>query len=324
MDRVGDLRGLVRNVAATVVLGLTAMTTVALNTGSNAAAEPPEHAWPIATGTSVTATAAPARAVPRQLPFGKGPILPGRTLVAYYGTAGTGALGVLGEARPDRITPRLRRAARAYATKRRPVQIVYELIVTVADAHPGPDGDFSHDIPRKRVADMIRAAERHRALLVLDLQPGRSDFVEVARRWRWALAHPYVGLALDPEWRMRPHQVPGRVIGSVGAREVNRVSAWLARLSRRHALPQKVFMLHTFRTSMLRDVERIRRRGRLAMIQHVDGFGTPGQKLATYHAVARPARFHLGLKLFYDEDRPRMTAERVQRIRPRVEFVSFQ
>src|SRR4051794_28745119 len=35
----------------------------------------------------------------------------GRLLVAYYGTAGTGSLGVLGEAGPDRIVPRLVQAA---------------------------------------------------------------------------------------------------------------------------------------------------------------------------------------------------------------------
>ena len=63
---------------------------------------------------------------------------------------------------------------------------------------------------------------------MLDLQPGRADFLEVRKRWQWALEEPYVGLALDPEWRMRPEQVPGRVIGSVGAAEVNRSPRTLA------------------------------------------------------------------------------------------------
>jgi len=75
---------------------------------------------------------------------------------------------------------------------------------------------------------------------------------------------------------------------------------------------------------MVRDVERVAPRPNLAMVQHVDGFGTPGQKLATYRTVARPARFTMGFKLFYDEDRPRMGPGAVHRLRPDVRFVSFQ
>ena len=127
--------------------------------------------------------------------------------------------------------------------------------MTVADAGPGPDGDFSHDIARSLVEPYVRAARRNGALLVLDLQPGRSDFLTVAKRWRWALESPYVGLALDPEWRMGPRQVPGRTIGSVSAREVNRVSAWLAELVEARSLPEKVFMLHQFRSDMIPDIE---------------------------------------------------------------------
>jgi hypothetical protein len=59
-------------------------------------------------------------------------------------------------------------------------------------------------------------------------------------------------------------------------------------------------------------------------VQHVDGFGTPGQKRATYHAVARPRQFAMGFKLFYDEDVRRMGPAEVHRLRPHVRFVSFQ
>jgi hypothetical protein len=60
------------------------------------------------------------------------------------------------------------------------------------------------------------------------------------------------------------------------------------------------------------------------MVQHVDGFGSRHQKLATYHAVARPKRFTMGFKLFYDEDVDRMGARAVRAVRPQVRFVSFQ
>jgi hypothetical protein len=247
-----------------------------------------------------------------------------RFLVAYYGTAGTGSLGVLGETAPDEMHRRLRRAAHPFLLDGERIQAVYELIVTVADPIAGPDGDFSHDIAADSVRSYIEAAHRNGALVVLDIQPGRADFLTVAKRWAWALADPWVGLALDPEWRMGPRQVPGRVIGSVGATEVNEVSAWLAGLVERKGLPEKPFVLHQFRSTMIRDVERVRARDGLAMVQHVDGFGNQGQKLATYHAVARPAQFAMGFKLFYDEDPNLFSPARVRTIRPAVRFVSYQ
>ena len=245
-------------------------------------------------------------------------------LVAYYGTAGTGALGVLGEASPERIMPRLARAAAPFARGGRSVQPVFELIVTVAHAGPTKTGRYSSGIDRALVRRYVDAAHRHGVLLVLDLQPGRADFLDVAKTWEWALRDPWVGLALDPEWRMGPHGVPGRRIGSVAATEVNRVSAWLDDLTARNGLPEKVFMLHQFRTDMVRHIERVRDRDHLALVQHVDGFGTRGQKLATFHHVVRPRQFALGFKLFYDEDIHRMRPAQVLAIRPRVSFVSFQ
>ncbi|MBA2953639.1 hypothetical protein GON03_04875 [Nocardioides sp. MAH-18] len=247
-----------------------------------------------------------------------------RFLVAYYGTAQTAAMGVLGEGDPDTMDRRLHRAAAPYRRPGQPLGHVYELIVTVADGGPGPDGDYSHDIPRTEVEHYIRAAHRNGALLLLDLQPGRSDFLDVARRWEWALRDPWVGLALDPEWRMGPRQVPARTIGQVGAAEVNRTSAWLSALTAQDGLPEKLFVLHQFRTDMVRGIDRVAERPGLAMVQHVDGFGTRGQKRATYHAVARPRQFTMGFKLFYDEDVRRMGPPAVHALRPKVRFVSFQ
>lgn len=251
-------------------------------------------------------------------------VFPGKILVAYYGTAHTGALGVLGEADPATMTRRLRDAARPFAGEGKKPQIVYELIVTVADASAGSDGNYSHDIPKSYVKEYIRAARRHHALLVMDFQPGREGFLSQVRRYRWALKSPFVGVALDPEWRMGPGEVPGQTIGSVNAAEVNRVSRYVSRLTRAEHLRQKLFMLHQFRTDMVHHISRVQGHPQLAMVQHVDGFGTQGQKLATYHAVARPQKFHLGFKLFYDEDIDLFRPREVLKIKPNVQFISYQ
>ena len=249
-----------------------------------------------------------------------------RFLTAYYGTAATAALGVLGETDPDVAFRRIVRAGKPFLQPRERLLPVYELVVTVADGadHPGTDGDHAHDVLHSRVQSYIDAAHRNGVLLLLDLQPGRTDFLTAAKRWEWALRDPWVGLALDPEWRVGPREFPGQQIGSVQAREINRTAGWLSRLTRDNGLPEKLFVVHQFTTGMVPDIRKVRRREGLAMVQHVDGFGSPADKLATYDGVAVPRKFTMGFKLFYDEDVPRMRPRQVRRSLPDVRFVSFQ
>ena len=339
-----DLTRALRNPVALVLTGLVVLLLLAgivghtgddAPTAKAATAHRARDARPPATHVTTKPVGAQAAydVAPAPPPIGRKPGLPGgglkvfgnhRFLVAYYGTAQTGAMGVLGATDPATMQRRLMRAALPVRERGERIQPVYELIVTVADRTAGPDRDFSHDIPRALVEEYLRAAHRNGALLLLDLQTGRAPFPEVARRWAWALKDPWVGLALDPEWRMRRPQVPASVIGSVHAAEVNQTSLWLSRLVRREGLPQKLFVLHQFRLSMLPDVQRIVHRPGLAMLQHADGFGTRGQKLATYHAITRPEQFRQGFKLFYHWDKHRFTPQQVRRLRPAVSFVSYQ
>ena len=162
----------------------------------------------------------------------------------------------------------------------------------------------------------LRAARRAKALLILDIQPGRSDFyTETVRLQKW-LQEPDVGLAIDPEWRMGPDQVPGNVIGSVEAREVNATSAWLAQLVKEHDLPEKLFLIHQFTGEMVDDTQLQQRPG-LAMVLNADGFGGQAIKKAKYRAFTRSPRdfFHKGFKLFYREDTDLMTPREVLRLR---------
>jgi hypothetical protein len=248
-----------------------------------------------------------------------------RFLTAFYGTAGTSSLGVLGESDPDTAFTRIERAGKPFLRRGEDLMPVYELIVTVADPsdNPAAAGDHSHDILHSLVESYIEAAHRNGALLLLDLQPGRTDFLETAKRWQWALEDPWVGLALDPEWRVGPTETPGQTIGSVTAQEVNRTAGWLSRLTEANGLPQKLFVIHQFQDGMVPDIAKVRQRDGLAMVQHVDGFGNPADKLETYAGVARPRKFTMGFKIFYDEDQPRMRPRHVRRLKD-VRFVSFQ
>ncbi|NYE36615.1 hypothetical protein F4692_001748 [Nocardioides cavernae] len=287
---------------------------------------PPAAAGDRPARTSATAATTAARATASLPGGGKTVFGRKRFLTAYYGTAATGALGVLGETDPDTAFQRIAKAGKPFLGRTERLLPVYELIVTVADGadYPGTDGDHAHDVLHSRVQAYIDAAHRNGALLLLDLQPGRTDFLTAAKRWEWALQDPWVGLALDPEWRVGPGEFPGQQIGSVRAREINRTAGWLSRLTRDNGLPEKLFVVHQFTDSMVPDIRKVRRRDGLAMVQHVDGFGSPADKLATYRDVAVPRKFTMGFKLFYDEDVPRMRPAQVRRSLPDVRFVSFQ
>ncbi len=266
----------------------------------------------------------PSAPPPAQLPRGGRVLFPTYRVVAYYGAAGTSALGVLGETSPDRAAARVTAAARPFGAPHRPVLPAFELIVSVAQGSAGPDGDYSSDTDPARIQAYLDAARRMKGLLLLDIQPGRADFLPKVKRYERFLAQPDVGLALDPEWHMGPTQVPGRVIGSSTAASINAVSAYLAELTARRRLPQKLFVVHQFVSRMLPDRARIVARRGLATTFHIDGFGSRAAKLAKYAALHANPPFANGLKLFYDEDIDRLQPAEAVALRPSPDLISYQ
>jgi hypothetical protein len=261
---------------------------------------------------------------PSQLPRGGRSIFPQHRVVAYYGAPQDDELGALGIGSPAGAARRLERQAKAYARPRRPVLPALELIAVIANADAGSDGMYRSRQTGAVIRRYLRAARRAKALLLLDIQPGASDFfTEATRLERW-LREPDVGLALDPEWRVQAGQVPGQVIGSVDSREVNAVTAWLAQLTDRHDLPEKLVVIHQFTDDMVDDTTLNARDG-LQIVLNADGFGTAPVKKSKYHAFTRRAPgFEPGFKLFYKEDVGLMTPRQVLRLRPPPDFVVYE
>jgi len=276
-----------------------------------------------APGASEETSAAPASS-PVELPRGGRSVLPEHRIVAFYGAPQSDELGALGIGTPDQAARKLTRQARAYERKRRPVLPALELITVIANADAGTDGMYRSRQENAVIRRYLRAARRHDMLLLLDIQPGRSDFfTETTRLERW-LREPDVGLALDPEWRVQEGEVPGQVIGQVDAREVNATSAWLAQLVARHDLPEKLFIVHQFTDDMVDDTQLEPRDG-LAMVLNADGFGSKPVKVAKYHAFSRAARgLEHGFKLFYREDAGLMSPAEVLRLRPAPDVVVYE
>jgi hypothetical protein len=123
---------------------------------------------------------------------------------------------------------------------------------------------------------------------------------------------------------MGPGEVPGKVIGKVGAREVNATTAWLAQLVRRGNLPQKLLLVHQFTDNMVPEKQLKRPRG-LAYVLNVDGFGSQTVKVAKYHNfVSQAPGFRRGFKLFYQEDAHTMSPRQVMRLSPRPDVVVYE
>lgn len=264
-----------------------------------------------------------------QLPGGGQVLFPHRRLVALYGATESAALGALGEQGPDAAADRVRDLAAQYdGLAEEPVVPTFEIIATVAAGGPGAGGDYSRRTDRTRLGEWIDVAEREGIYVVLDLQPGRTDFVTQAKEYEEFLRRPHVGLALDPEWRLTPDQVHLRQIGSVHVDEVNQMVAWLADLVREEALPQKLLIVHQFQRSMIGDRARLdTSRGELAVLIQMDGQGSQASKVGTYATITRdaPPGTWFGWKNFYDEDTPAVLGPAETYARdPRPWFVSYQ
>ena len=250
-----------------------------------------------------------------------------RRLVAMYGHPATSQLGVLGEQDPTEGVARLASIAEGYDADGSDVVLAFEIIATVASARAGRDGDYSNETALDDIRPWVEAAAANDMYVVLDLQSGRTDFLTQAKHYEEFLRLPYVGLALDPEWRLRPGEVHLQQIGTVDAAEINEVVGWLAGLVREEALPQKLLILHQFRFSMITNRELIETPAELAVMIHMDGQGPINTKYSTWNALTGEPdahRFYWGWKNFYDEDFPTPTAEQVLAQTPSPLFVSYQ
>lgn len=263
-----------------------------------------------------------------ELPGGGQVLFPARRMVALYGHPGAPVLGALGEQPVDAAVARAQQTAAGYGgLVGEPVVPAFEIITTVASASPGPDGDYSSESAVADLRPWVDAAGRAGVYVVLDLQPGRTDFLTQAQRYEELLAAPHIGLALDPEWRLGPDQRHIAQIGSVTAEEVNAVAAWLAQLTRDRRLPQKLLLLHQFQTRMISNRATVdTSHDELAVLVHADGFGIPGQKFDTWRALrSEPlANAWWGWKNFIDEDQPTFTPAETVAVDPTPWFVSYQ
>ncbi|MDX6213609.1 MAG: hypothetical protein QOF82_2696 [Frankiales bacterium] len=306
------------------VLGLTACTSHGSPTAKSGTETPSASSVTTSPSPSPTVTTTPPGPKLVQLPFGGRQILPKYRVVAYYGNGQSKALGVLGHYTPDQAAQQVAAAAKKFATPTRPALPAIELIASLVDGYKGSDGDYSHDSTPAQIQPYLDAARKHHELLILDLQPGRRNFLTVVKLYQQFLLQPDVGVALDSEWRMGPTQIPSVVRGHVSAAEINSVTAYLSKLTVSHGLPQKVVVLHNFTQQMIPDRTLVKSAPALAIVWHFDGHGDRNNKLFGYNLLKVKKPFYNGFKLFLKEDINIFKPTEVDALTPAPDFISYQ
>jgi hypothetical protein len=271
--------------------------------------------------------AAPIAAGP-ELPRGGRTLFPDYRLVGFCGTPGAPALGQLLD-HPAAKAEKLMSYANQYGAGRK-IMPVFELIAVVVQAGGGPDGKNRVRVLDSTVDDYLAAARQTQGLLLLNIQPGHSDFLTEVQRFEKYLHMPDVGVALDPEWAMLPKQAPGHFYGQTTADAINSVIAYLAQIVTHDNLPEKALVFHEVNDYVVKGELDIKPQPVVVAIKSVDGLGPKGAKLNTYHFLMRTTApgVHPGFKLFFDEDRQNgaflMSPAEVLAITPQPEYVMYE
>jgi hypothetical protein len=273
---------------------------------------------------------APPPAVAKvELPRGGRAIFPDHRLVGFCGTPGAPALGEL-QGNLVVKAKALSAYADKYSGEGRKVLPVVELIAVVVQAGAGGDGKYRRRVPESVVEEYLRIARDSKALLLLNIQPGRSDFLTEVKSFERYLREPDVGVALDPEWAMSAKQRPGRVYGQTSGAAINDVAAYLSKLAQDGDLPEKALVFHQVNRYVVKDEPELREHPRVTIIKSVDGLGPKAAKIETYNKLMEKMspRVHAGFKLFFDEDRRNggrlMTPGEVMALEPVPEYVMYE
>lgn len=265
-----------------------------------------------------------------ELPMGGRKLFPEHRIVGYAGIEGTGpVLGKLGVGSLDDRMQEVAQVAQNYGEGVNKVLPVVEFIATVVHGDPGDDGLYRGRATDERVQQHLDAARSVNGILLLAIQPGRSDFVTETKYYEKFLKEPDVGVALDPEWRMGPGEIPMQTYGHVTGKELDDTAAYLQQIVQENNLPEKVMLYHQLRVDIVRDTEPMQPREGIAQMVSIDGIGDRDMKVSTYNAIMRhtPRHVYPGFKLFYMEDaefEPIMTPEQVIGLTPSPWYVLYE
>ena len=248
-----------------------------------------------------------------------GALLPEHLIIAYYGNPKSTRMGILGQLPPNEMLPKLERTALEWAKAEpgRKVVPALHLIVTVAQGKPGGGGKYRLRHSDQLIERVLGWAEERGWIVFLDVQIGHSTVADELPHLVKYLELPYVHLALDPEFAMKLGGVPGQRIGTLDATDINVAVQLLADIVEKKKVPPKMLVVHRFTQRMLTNHDQIKLDPRVQVVIDMDGFGAPWLKEDAYKFFIAPEPVQFtGLKLFYKNDKPMMSPERVLELWP--------
>ena len=284
-------------------------------------------------GTTTASTTLPRPLWPARKEYPNyGALLPFNRIVAYYGNFYSKQMGVLGEYPEDVVLQKLRDEVAVWeaADPATPVVPAIEYIDVTAQGSPGKDSAYRLRMPDSQIDKAIAMAKKIDGIVILDIQVGLStvqDELPLLDAY-WAL--PQVHLALDPEFAMHDGTPPGRVIGTMDAKDINWAAQYLAKLVRDNNLPPKILIVHRFTEEMVTGYRRIEPLPEVQIVIQMDGWGFPAKKINTYNVVVYPEPVQFaGLKIFYKNDLKQepsrlLTPQEVLRLTPSPIFIQYQ
>lgn len=255
------------------------------------------------------------------------PLFPDNRIVAYYGHPNDESMGILGQFSKQELLEQLLDQAAAYerADPGTDVLPAFEIIGSVAQPEPGPDGSYILQTDADTMWEYIEFTQANDILLIIDIQLGRKTIRDELALIEDYLMEPNVHLAIDPEFAVDEDQVPGVDFGSVDAEEINFAAEELSRIVTENNLPPKVLIVHRFTDGMITNVRKVEETEHVQFVLDFDGYGDPISKADGYDIFVRKSKVPWGgIKLFYDQDRPLLQPEEVVALEPPPVFVMYQ
>lgn len=248
-------------------------------------------------------------------------------LVSFYGNPHSTHMGILGELDPEALMKKLKTQTQAYsdADPARPAIPTIELITTIAQRNPGPNGLYYHSTSEKDLVAYSKLAKENGAILLLDVQLGQDTIMHQVKLIEDYLKLPYVYLAIDTEFHVKKGEVPGVDLGHVDGRKIQEAIEYVSDLVEKNNLPDKVVVVHQFKGDIIQNKEAIHPTDHVEVVLNFDGFGIPGVKMAGYHGLVQkePVQYG-GFKLFYKNDQPLLTPKDVLTLDPAPAFIDYQ
>ncbi len=279
-----------------------------------------------------------------------GAVLPTHRVVAFYAVPGAEATGPAYQLSASMLS-NLRAQGAAYQRldPLHPVQLGIDLVSSVPDGFPGPEGVYSHHLDAATIQSYIDFCRQNGLILFLDLDFGLAPVMQEVNFFLPYLEHySFVNMAIDPEWMFPRHDgIPGINLSNVRASDLNPIIQALAAIPMKYHVPRKILMIHQYRSdgdglanpynaglAEIADKRDLLYDPRVDVVIHIDSVGGyvgseadktfqydnwVGQDMQKYHNFR-----YGGFKLFYHiEARTLMTPRQVLALKPAPMMITY-